>query len=93
MNYQVKIRKVYNTDKPVKALASVTIDDKIVIHGIRIIETPKKRFLSMPFIASKDAEGKDVLRDMVHPVSAEANKELECAVFSAYEIARKELVN
>lgn len=28
MKYQVKIRKVFNTDKPVKALASVTIEEK-----------------------------------------------------------------
>ena len=27
MKYQVKIRKLFNNEKPVKALASVTVDD------------------------------------------------------------------
>jgi DNA-binding cell septation regulator SpoVG len=44
MKYQVKIRKVFDTDKPVKALASVTIENKIAIHGVRVVETEKGRF-------------------------------------------------
>ena len=45
MKYQVKIRKVFDTDKPVKALASVTIENKIAIHGVRVVETEKGRFV------------------------------------------------
>lgn len=47
MKYQVKIRKVFDTDKPVKALASVTIENKIAIHGVRVVETEKGRFVSV----------------------------------------------
>ena len=88
MNYEVKIHKVYNTDKPEKALVSVTLDGKIVIHGIRVIETENGRFLSMPHTTSKDKDGTKSRWDMVHPISVEARKELECAVLSAYETAK-----
>ena len=53
MKYQVKIRKVFDTDKPVKALASVTIENKIAIHGVRVFETEKGRFVAMPFSTSR----------------------------------------
>ena len=90
MNYDVKIHKVYDTDKPEKALASVTLDGKIVIHGIRVIETGKERFLSMPHTMSKGKDGKTIRWDMAHPISLEARKELECAVFAAYETAKNQ---
>ena len=90
MKYQVKIRKVFNTDKPVKALASVTIEEKIAIHGVRVVETEKGRFVAMPYSISKDKDGKDIRRDVAHPISEEARKELEDAVFAAYETALKE---
>ena len=90
MKYQVKIRKVFNTDKPVKALASVTIDNKIAIHGVRVVETEKGRFVAMPYSVSKDQDGNDIRRDVAHPISKEARKEIEDAVFAAYETALKE---
>ena len=90
MKYQVKIRKVFNTDKSVKALASVTIGNKIVIHDIRVVETDKGRFVSMPYSVSKDQNGNDIRRDVAHPISAEARKEIEDVVFAAYETALKE---
>lgn len=90
MKYQVKIRKVFNTDKSVKALASVTIENKMVIHGIRVVETDKGRFVSMPYSVSKDQDGNDIRRDVAHPISVEARKEIEDAVFAAYETALKE---
>ena len=33
----------------------------------------------------KDADGKDVRRDIVHPIKSEVRKSLEAAVFAAYE--------
>ena len=64
MKYQVKIRKVFDTEKPVKALASVTIENKIAIHGVRIVETEKGRFVAMPFSTSKDKDGNEIRRDV-----------------------------
>ncbi len=91
--YQVKINKVFNTDKPVKALASVTVEEKIAIHGIRVIETDNGRFISMPYTTFKDKDKNVVRRDVAHPISAEARKELEDAVLTAYETELKEKNN
>ena len=90
MNYQVKIHKVFNTKKTLKAVVSVTIDDQIVIHGIRVVETQKGRFLGMPSNIFKNKDGNEVRSDIVHPVTVETRKELEKAVFAAYETALKE---
>ena len=91
MNYKVKIHKLYdNSDKYLKAQASVTLDNKIVIHGVRVMESPKGRFVAMPQNTVKDKDGKDLRRDVAHPISTEARAELEKAVFDAYEAALKE---
>ena len=64
MNYQVKIHKVFNTKKTLKAVVSVTIDDQIVIHGIRVVETQKGRFLGMPSNIFKNKDGNEVRSDV-----------------------------
>ena len=45
----------------------------------------------MPFSTSKDKDGNEIRRDVAHPISAEARKEIEDAVFAAYETALKEV--
>ena len=41
MQFDVKIRKVIENGKPLKAVASVTVDGAFVIHNVRVIETEK----------------------------------------------------
>ena len=93
MKYQVKIHKVFKNENNVKAVATATIEDKIAIHGIRVIETENERFLVMPHTVTKNKDSKEIRRDTVHPISSEARKELEKAVFTAYETALKETGN
>lgn len=85
MQFDVKIRKVIENGKPMKAVASVTVDGAFVIHNVRVIETENAKFVAMPYAVSKDNDGKDVRRDVVHPVKSEVRKALETAVFAAYE--------
>lgn len=93
MKYQVKIHKVINTEKTVKAVATAIIEDKIAIHGIRVVENEKGRFLVMPHNVVKNKEDKEIRRDIVHPITSEARQELKDAVFAAYETALKETNN
>ena len=37
MQFDVKIRKVIENGKPLKAVASVTVDGAFVIHNVRVI--------------------------------------------------------
>lgn len=81
----LKSARSSRTAKPLKAVASVTVDGAFVIHNVRVIETENAKFVAMPYATYQDAEGKDVRRDIVHPIKSEVRKALETAVFAAYE--------
>ena len=65
------------------AFASVTINDMIAIHGIRVIDSEKGRFAAMPSMKDKDGE----YRDIAHPVTGDLRKQLNAAVLAAYDEA------
>lgn len=76
----VKIRKLI-TEGRLKAIVSVTIDNMIAVHDIKVVQGEERLFAAMP--SRKDENG--IFRDIVHPITAEARKELENAVLDAYE--------
>lgn len=88
MNVKIEIKKVLNGDKPTKAYANVVIDDGIVIHGVGVVETDKGRFMSMPTKTRKTEKGEEITRPVWHPISSSARKEIEEALFKAYEQAK-----
>ena len=85
MEFGVKIRKIIENDKPLKATCSVTIDNMFVVHGVKVIKTEKGSFIAMPFESYKDAEGNEQRRDVFHPITSEARRAMEAAVLAAYE--------
>jgi len=76
----VKIRKLFD-DSPMKAIASVTFDDQLAVHDIKVINTTDKLFIVMPSRKNPD----NTFRDIVHPINAGFRAELEKAVLGAYE--------
>lgn len=78
--------KVVNGDEKYKARVSVTIEDSIVIHNIKVIDGQKGLFISMPNY--KNQEGKH--KDIVHPIKKEVREELNNEILKAYEKALKE---
>lgn len=87
MQIRVKIHKVFQNTGAMKAVASVTVDEAFAIHGVKLIETANGRFASMPNEIRKDKDGNEVHRDVCHPISSSARKELEDALFEAYDEA------
>ena len=85
MNFNVKVRKIINNDKPLKAICSVTMDDSFTVHDVKVIKTEKGSFIGMPYATYKDAEGNEKRRDVFHPITSEARRAMEAAVLSAYE--------
>lgn len=75
----VKVRKTFD-DGPMKAIVSVTYDNALALHDVKIIYAREKFFVVMP--SRKNADG--TYRDIVHPINAEARAELENAVMNAY---------
>lgn len=77
----VRIRLVSKDDAKLKAVASITIDDCIVVHDIKIINGREGLFISMPSRKTPDGEYKDI----VHPINTETREEIKSAVLGAYE--------
>ena len=87
----VKINRIFNDQKSnLKALASVNIDNKFAVHGIRIVDSSKGLFISMPSTSYTDRNGQTQYSDIFHPITAQAREELIQAVQSAYEQALEE---
>ncbi len=72
--------KILNIDNRLKAIASVTFDDEIVIHDIKVIEGEDGLFLAMP----SRKIGNDKYRDIAHPISSPAREKIEVAVINKY---------
>lgn len=85
----IKIRKFFNDDNsPMKAIVSVTFDDCLAVHDVKVIYAREKYFIVMP--SRKNPDG--TYRDIVHPINAEFRAKLEDAVIDAYhvELVREE---
>ena len=76
----IKIRKTFNEGN-VKAVVSVTLDDFIAIHEIKVVQGNGRIFAAMP----NRLDSNDVYRDIVHPISSEAKNKLERVILKAYE--------
>ena len=77
----VKVRKLFSGEEPMKAIVSVTFDNQIALHDIKVIYAREKLFIVMPSRKNPD----NTYRDIVHPINAEFRMQLEKAVIEAYE--------
>lgn len=75
----IKIRKFFD-EGPMKAIVSVTLDDALAVHDIKVIYARDRFFIVMP--SRKNPDG--TYRDIVHPINAAFRQELESAVIDAY---------
>ena len=78
----VKIRKLFE-EGPMRAIASVTLDDQLAVHDIKVISAREKLFIVMPSRKNPD----ETFRDIVHPINAGFRADLEGAVLEAYRVA------
>ncbi len=76
----IKIRKTFSSEGPMKAVVSVTFDNELALHDIKVINTKDKYFIVMP--SKKNPDGS--FRDVVHPINSEFRKRLEDAVLASY---------
>lgn len=84
MNVKAKITKLFDKNSKIKAVASVTIDDSYAVHGIKIIDSIKGLFVSMPS-TSYQKNGETKHQDIFHAVTSEARQSLIDAVETAYK--------
>lgn len=84
-------RLVDKPDSNIKAFASVTIDGLFDVHGLRVMESQKGRFVNMPSTSYKDANGETKYSDIFHAVTKEARNALNQAVLNAYELRMQQV--
>lgn len=77
----IRVRLVNKEDTKLKAVASITIEDGLVVHDIKIIDGKDGLFISMPSRKTPDGEYKDI----VHPINTEVREQIKNAVITAYE--------
>ena len=78
----VRLKKV-NSEKKMKAIASVTFDNEFVVHDIKVIESQNGLFMAMP--SRKNPNG--VFKDIAHPINQDTRARIEKAILEAYENA------
>lgn len=76
----IRIRKM-SAEGKMKAIVSVTFDNELVVHDIKVIEGKDKLFVAMP--SRKTPEGE--FKDIAHPINADIRKYLEDAILEKYE--------
>lgn len=79
----IRVRLVNNNNDKLKAVASITIDDEIVVHDIKVINGRDGYFLSMPSRKTNEGEFKDI----VHPIKTEVREMLKEKIIAEYEKA------
>jgi stage V sporulation protein G len=79
----VKVRKLFD-EGPMKAVVSVTFDDQLAVHDIKVIYARDRYFIVMPSRKNPD----ETYRDIVHPINAQFRASLESAVIAAFEQAK-----
>ena len=83
----IRIRKV-NSDGKMKAVVSVTFDEALVIHDIKVIDGDKGLFIAMPSKKSIDGE----YRDIAHPITSATRDRIQKQILEAYEAVKDEPV-
>jgi stage V sporulation protein G len=84
MKIYAKVTKSFDEGK-VKAICDVILNGTFAIHGVRLIEGEKGRFVAMPCQKFGKTPDEVQYRDIVHPLNAEARADLFAAVEKAYE--------
>ena len=75
------IRIVKVDDQPfLKAYVSLTFDNELVVHNIRLVEVDGKIVLSMPNKKLRDG----VYKDYVHPINNEFRDRITSQILSQY---------
>lgn len=75
----IKIRRII-TEGRLRAVVSVTVDNMLAVHDIKVVQGDERLFVAMP--SRKDENG--VFRDIVHPFLPPPEKMMESQILEAY---------
>ena len=75
----IKIRKTMHEGR-LRAVVSITIDNAIAIHDIKLVQGDERMFVAMP--SRREESG--TFRDIIHPISSNVREEIEEKILEAY---------
>lgn len=75
----VRVRRLTQEGK-MRAIVSITLNDKFVVHDVRVIEGNNGLFVAMPSKRTPNGE----FRDIAHPINVEARQVIQQSVLEAY---------
>ena len=76
----IRIRKILQEGR-LRAVVSLTIDNSIAVHDIKLVQGDERMFVAMP--SRRDEAG--TFRDIIHPINPEARNQLETMILKAYD--------
>jgi stage V sporulation protein G len=76
----IRIRKILQEGR-LRAVVSLTIDEAIAVHDIKLVQGDERMFVAMP--SRRDEAG--TFRDIIHPINPEARQQIEQTILKAYE--------
>ena len=76
----IRIRKILQ-DGRLRAVVSLTIDNSIAVHDIKLVQGDERMFVAMP--SRRDEAG--TFRDIIHPINPEARTKIETMILKAYD--------
>lgn len=79
----IKVRRIENSGTKMLGVATVTLDNMIAVHDIKILDNGEAIFLAMPSRATKA----NTFKDIVHPINSEVRQVLERLIVGAYNKA------
>ncbi|MCD8095049.1 MAG: septation regulator SpoVG [Ruminococcus sp.] len=77
---EIKIRRII-PDGKLRGIVSITIDDVLAVHDIKIVQGEERLFVAMP--SRRDESG--MFRDIVHPINADTRNRIEDLILSEYQ--------
>lgn len=85
-----KIDNLVDNNTNLRAFASITVGGAVAVHGLRVMDSKKGLFVSMPSYSYEDHNGETKYADYAHPISKEARDAINTKVLDAYEQALEE---
>ncbi len=82
----VRVKLIKRDDSILKAVASVTLDGCFVVHDIKVLQGDIGPYIAMPSKKVPDVTlGKDVHKDIAHPLDTPTRDMFKKAVIDAYQ--------
>lgn len=85
-----KIDRMVDGNGSTRAYASINVAGAVAIHGLRVMDSSKGLFVSMPSRSYKDQSGKTQYSDIAHAVTKDVHNAINEKVLDAYEQALRE---